>query len=273
MTLKKIVPIVALLFVGALVSCNKDSTNNLPAGLPSSENSNLMFSDYSTDGILLHVQPLNAINLGLAENFAILSIAGIIAFDNSTVIGAVGSKPIIGGAILASAIRELGTVYSVDAADSFSFTETSPIQYIKAIGDMQTAYNDAVNRMNPCILELSNGDIGGLILTPGLYKWTKNLSIPMDIAIIGEPNDVWIFQIDGTLTLKAQVKIYLKEGAQVNNIFWIVAGNVTLEPDSHFEGNILGKTSITMQNGATLYGRILTQAEVTLHKNTVTIPK
>jgi hypothetical protein len=142
-----------------------------------------------------------------------------------------------------------------------------------AIGDMQTAYTDAAGRINPDFLNLGAGTIGGLTLTPGLYKWTSSVNIPTDIAIAGGPNDIWIFQVAGTLKMSSAVRVTLSGGAQAKNIYWQVAGAVTFGTTSHFEGIILGQTGINLQTGATINGRLLAQTAVTLQMSTVTQPQ
>ncbi len=137
---------------------------------------------------------------------------------------------------------------------------------------MQTAYTDAAGRVNPNYLNLGAGNIGGLTLKQGLYKWTSNVVIPKNITISGGSTDIWIFQIDGTLNMSSAVKIILKGGAQAKNIFWQAAGAVTLGTTSHFEGIILGQTGINLQTGASINGRLLAQTAVTLQVNTVKKP-
>jgi hypothetical protein len=69
--------------------------------------------------------------------------------------------------------------------------------------------------------------VGGLTLAPGLYKWTSNVSISTDVTLRGDPNDVWILQIAGTLTEASPKKVTLTGGAQVKNVFWQTAGAVS----------------------------------------------
>ncbi|MCJ7697748.1 MAG: ice-binding family protein, partial [Thermoplasmata archaeon] len=115
-------------------------------------------------------------------------------------------------------------------------------------------------------------DIGGLTLVPGLYKWGTGVIIPTNVTLSGGANDVWIFQIVGTLDISSAKQVILSGGAQAKNIFWAVAGAVTLGTTSVFNGNILAKTNIAMNTGATLNGRTLAQTAVTLDANTVTVP-
>jgi len=134
---------------------------------------------------------------------------------------------------------------------------------------MGTAFTDATGRVNPNFSNLATGAIGGLILAPGLYKWTTGVSIGSDITITGGATDTWIFQVAGTLTIAAGKSMTLAGGALASNIVWVVAGSVTAAAGSHIEGVILGKTAITLQTGATANSRLLGQTFVALQKATV----
>ena len=138
---------------------------------------------------------------------------------------------------------------------------------------MQTAYLDAQGRTNPDFLNLGAGTIGGKTLSPGLYKWTSSVNIPTNITIAGSADDVWIFQVAGTLKVSSAVRVILKGGAKAKNIYWQVTDAVTFGTKSHVEGNILGKTGINLQTGGTLNGRLLAQTAATLQMNTVTLPQ
>ena len=110
-----------------------------------------------------------------------------------------GTSPITGAAIGLTCPEVTGTIYTVDAAGPLPCRVTDPTRLTTAVGDMETAYTDAAGRTFPDALDLGAGEIGGLTLAPGLYKWTTNVSISKDVTLAGGPNDVWIFQIAGTL--------------------------------------------------------------------------
>jgi hypothetical protein len=137
---------------------------------------------------------------------------------------------------------------------------------------MQTAYTNAAGRKNPNFTNLGGGDIGGMTLDPGLYKWGTSVSLPTDVTLSGSADAVWIFQIADNLTQSDGVAIHLTGGAQAKNIFWQVAGMVTLGTTSQFEGILLSKTLIAMQTGASINGRLFSQTAVTLQMNAVTQP-
>jgi PAS domain-containing protein len=138
--------------------------------------------------------------------------------------------------------------------------------------DMQTAYTDAAGRSIPDFTELGAGEIGGLTLVPGLYKWGTDVLISSDVTLNGGPNDVWIFQIAGKITQANGTKIHLTGGALTANVFWQAFGDVSLGTTAHFEGIIMAQTSISLGTGASINGRLLAQTAVTLEANTVTVP-
>ena len=148
----------------------------------------------------------------------------------------------------------------------------TPINMTTAVNNMVTAYNDAAGRPSPDFTELGTGNLGGKTLIPGLYKWSSAVTVPSDVTLDGGANDVWIFQIAGNLTVSSAMKVKLSGGAQAKNIFWQVAGQATFGTTSHFEGNVLSKTGITFQTGATINGRALAQSAVVLDGNTVVKP-
>ena len=212
-----------------------------------------------------------AVNLGVAGDFVILSKSGITNVPTSDITGNIGTSPITGAAIGATCSEVTGTIYSGDATGP-ACEVIDPSRLTAAVSSMETAYTDAAGRSNPNFLNLGAGNIGGLTLKPGLYKFTSAVIIPTDVTISGGPDDVWIFQVAGLLTMSSAVKITLSGGAQAKNIFWVTASNVTFGTTSHFEGNILSQTAINLQTGASIKGRTLAQTAVTLQMNTVVKP-
>ena len=262
MKLKKLLPISAMLLVVLMAGCNKDAVNRL------SSMKNLSDQLNNKDALVSNIP---GVNLGVAGEFVILSKAGITDVYKSNVTGDIGSSPITGAAILISCAEVAGTIYSVDAAGPLPCRVTNPTKLTTAISDMEAAYTDAAGRAYPDFVNLGAGNIGGLTLTPGLYKWTTALLIPTDITISGGPNDVFIFQVDGSVNLSNTVKITLAGGALAQNIFWVTTGTVTCGTTSHFEGTILGKTNVNLMTGASINGRILAQTAVSLQINSVSL--
>lgn len=219
---------------------------------------------------------LAVVDLGTAINYVILAKTAINSNPTSNVTGDLGLSPaatsyITGLALInatgyATSSQVTGKVYAAD------MVAPTPINLTTSVNNMITAYNDAAGRAIPDFVELGAGNIGGKTLTGGLYKWTSNVTLPSSITISGGANDVWIFQIAGNLTLSSAVNMTLSGGAQAKNIFWQVAGEVTMGTTAHFEGIIMSKTGITLRTGASLTGRALAQTAVILDGNVVTKP-
>lgn len=134
------------------------------------------------------------VDLGTAGNFAILSKSGITDVPMSAVIGNVGTSPITGAGIGLTCAEVNGTIYAVDAAGPPPCSVQNATLLTTAVNDMETAYTNAAGRA-PDFTEVGAGNIGGLVLAPGVYKWSTGVSIPADVTLWGGANDVWIFQI------------------------------------------------------------------------------
>jgi hypothetical protein len=215
---------------------------------------------------------------GAAGSYVILAKTGISNVTGSRVTGDIGLSPaaasfITGFALVADGTNVFSTSSSVvGKVYAANYAVPSPSNLTTAIGSMETAYTDAAGRTSPDFNELGTGNIGGLTLAPGLYKWTTTVTIPTSTTISGGANDVWIFQISGDLTTAAATNVVLSGGAQAKNVFWQVAGQATLGTTSHFEGIILSKTAITVKTNASLNGRALGQSQVALDNNVITGP-
>jgi len=212
------------------------------------------------------------VNLGEAGSFAILSQSGITDVYRSSIVGDVGTSPITGAAILLTCGEVSGKIFTVDVAGPLPCSINDDTFLTTVVGDMGFAYNDAAGRLSPDFTELGAGEIGGLTLTPGLYKWTTGLMISTDVTLSGGPDDVWIFQVAGTLSQANSTRVTLANGAQAKNIFWQVAGATTVGTNAHFEGVVLDKTMIAVNTGASVNGRLLAQSAVTLQMNAITEP-
>jgi hypothetical protein len=215
---------------------------------------------------------LNLVDLGSAENFAILSKTAITNVPTSVIKGDVGASPITGAALLIDCSEVQGRIYTTDGAgQSCGSRITNGPLLTLAVVDMEAAYVEAAGRPNPIEVNLGGGSIGGNTLTAGVYKWTTDLEITTDITLSGSSNDVWIFQVAGKINMAAAMTINLA-GAKAENIFWQSAGDVTLGTSSNFEGTILGFKSISLLTGASLNGRAFAQTAVVLQQCSITKP-
>ena len=212
------------------------------------------------------------VNLGSAGTFAILSKTGITDVYKSAIVGDVGTSPITGAALLLTCGEVTGKIYVVDAAGPLPCAVTDATSLTAAVGSMETAFISAAGRTLPNFTELGAGEIGGLTLAPGLYKWGTDVLISTDVTLSGGPNDVWIFQVAGKLVQANAKRVTLAGGALAKNIFWQVADDVSIGTTAHFEGVLLAKKLVAVNTGASANGRLLAQTAVTLQSSAITQP-
>jgi hypothetical protein len=266
----------ALAMTLLFASCNKHERENY--GPDSKSNTNPPTEKAKPTDPGKNPAPVKAspkpVSLGMSANYVILSKSGISTTGVTSIIGNIGVSP-----IAATAITGFGLI--LDRTGQFSispivtgniyaatYAVPTPANLTTAIHNMEAAYTDAAGRAAN-VTELGAGNIGGMTLSPGVYKWSSSLSIPIDVTLSGDANSVWIFQIAGGLTVSSAKTIILAGGAQAKNIFWQVAGVATLGTTSDFKGVILCKTAIVMQTGAVITGKALAQTAVTLDANKV----
>jgi hypothetical protein len=221
------------------------------------------------------------VNLGMAGNYVILDKASISTTGVTQITGDLGMSP-----ATSTAFTGFGQI--LDATGCFSTSAvvtgrlyasdytvpgpcTTAADLTTAINNQGTAFTDANSRA-PDQTELGTGNISGMTLPPGTYKWSTGILIPTDVYLSGGPNDVWIFQTSGGITMSPAAKVILLGGALPKNIFWATVGVAAFNTTTHFEGVVLSSSSITLANGASVNGRLLANTGVTLIANTVAQP-
>jgi hypothetical protein len=246
--------VAALFPVAFIVGCSNSSPST-PAG-------NNFGSPVQQLTVTPPTQVQATVNLGSAANYGILAYSKITNSGPTTVCGDIGLYPLssVGGGIVltCAGVREIDN----GTADTAKL-------------DLGTAYTDAAGRTGGAALS-PNADIGGLTLSPGLYKDTGNLSIATaDLTLDGQgdSNSVFIFQTAGILNVTSGRHVILTNGATAANVFWQVAGYCSLGTTVSFVGTIMAYTSVTLNTGAVLNGRALAKnGDVTLLTNTITVP-
>jgi len=219
------------------------------------------------------VQP--TIDLKLTTGYVILAGSLVSNVPTSAITGDIGLSPAAGSQITGFGNTEItGTVYTVDATGPAG-SVTNTVGLTAAKDDLTAAYNEAAGRSSTDMVILA-GNIGGLTLTPGLYKSNGSLEISsgdLTFDAKGNANAVFIIQIASALNTTSGRKVFLAGGAQASNIFWQVGTSATLGTTSVFKGTIMADQSISMNTGASIEGRLLARiGAVTLNSSTVVKP-
>jgi hypothetical protein len=228
--------------------------------------------DPATKVIPLQTTVQAAVNLRSTAGFAIIAGSLISNVPTSSITGDIGLSPAARSFISGFGLTEVtGVIYAADDVSPAGV----PAMLTAAKGDLTTAYNDAAGRTSTDMVLLS-GNLGGLTLTPGLYKSSGSLEISsgnLTFDAKGITNAVFILQIASTLTTTSGRQINLTGGAKASNIFWQVGSSATLGTTSIFKGTIMADQSITLNTGATVEGRLLARiAAVKLAGNIIFKP-
>jgi hypothetical protein len=224
------------------------------------------------------------IDLGGAGFFSILTKSGISTTGITAIEGNIGVSP-----AAASSITGFALIMNTDGTSSHTTIPTlvtgnvyaadyappTPAMLTAAVSDMETAFTTANGLVVPApIVNMGAGNISGLTLPPGLYKWTTGVLVNpgATVTLSGSDTDTWVFQVAQDLALMSSSQIILQGGAQASNITWVVSGQVVLGTGTNMFGNILSATLISLNTGATVTGRLLAQTAVTLNASIVIAP-
>lgn len=196
-------------------------------------------------------------SLGTASTFAVLAGQTITCTGPSVITGDLGVSP--GSAITGFPPCAItGTTHLADAVS------------MQAQADAVTAYNALV--ASSCTQDLTGRDLGGLVLSPGVYCFSSSAQLTGILTLSG--GGIYIFKIGSTLTTATGSSVVITNsqpcGAS-SDVFWAVGSSATLGTGTAFAGNIIATTSITLTTGATLDGRaIALNGSVTMDTNSIT---
>ena len=181
--------------------------------------------------------------LGTAANFVLFSSVG--AVGNTGISQLTGNVGTNSGAITGFG-NVNGVMHMVDGASG------------TCAADLLSAYN----QLNADVPTLFPAPLlgSGQILTPGTYSITGNATLNLNLILnaLGNPNAVFIIQINGTFSTNANSKVQLINGAKACNVFWKVEGLVSMASGTTMRGTVIANNgAITMTAGDTLEGRAL----------------
>jgi len=196
--------------------------------------------------------------LGTAQSYAVLAGSTVTNTGPSVIVGDLGVSP--GSAVTGfpPGLVSGGAIHAADAAA------------LSAQSALTTAYNSAAGQS--CTLDLTGQDLGGQVLTPGVYCFSSSAQLTGTLTLNGQGNAaaIWIFKIGSTLTTASSSSVIMSGSGSPCNVFWQVGSSATVGTSTSLVGNILALTSITMTTGANLVGRALARnGAVTLDTNNI----
>jgi hypothetical protein len=200
------------------------------------------------------------VGLGAATPFAVLAGTTITNTGPSVIAGDIGLSPGTSVTGFPPGSQSSGVQDITDATASL------------AKSDATTAFLDASGRTPFTVV---GPDIGGNVLTAGVYKGTSSMAITGTVTLDaqGDPSAVFIFQAGSSLITASNSVVALENGAQACNVFWEVGSSLTLGTSSNFSGTVFSLTSATLNSGANVAGRIIAlNGAVTLDDNLIAVP-
>ena len=212
-------------------------------------------------GPLATVLPAYAVTtapaLGTAAPFSILGGTGVTNSGVTTLSGNLGVSP--GGAIAGVPITVGGTTHNGDAVAT------------QATTDFTAAYNDAAGRTPTTTF---GGDQNAITFFAGVHQTNAAFALTgtMTLDAQGDPNAVFIFQVNAALNTAAASTVALTNGAQASHVFWQVTGALGTGASSSFVGTVLAVGAITIGDGANVVGRLLSDGLVTVSTNSISMP-
>ena len=199
-------------------------------------------------------------SLGSASQFAVLAASTVTCASGSAITGDVGVSP---GTAITGFNPDCTISGAIHAGDGVA---------AQAHNDLLTAYNGLAGVA--CLHNLTNQDLGGKTLAPGVYCFDSSVGLTGQLTLDGggDPNAVWIFQIASTLTAASNSAVVMAGSGKPCNVFWQVGSSATIGTNSAFQGNLVAFASVTLVSGTSLVGRALAlNAAVTLDHNNITL--
>ena len=196
--------------------------------------------------------------LGAAQSYSVLGSSTVTNTGASVVTGDLGVSP--GNAVTGFPPGTVvgGTIHAADASAA-----AAQVSATAAFGSLAA---------EPCTVDLSGQNLGGMTLTPGVYCFSvaAQLTGTLTLNALGNTSAVFIFRTGSTITVANGSSVVLFNGASSCNVFWQVGSSATLGTTTSFMGNIIATASVTLNTGANLTGRAFAlNGAVTLDSNTV----
>ncbi|MDA3872982.1 MAG: ice-binding family protein [Kiritimatiellae bacterium] len=203
--------------------------------------------------------------MGTLDSFAVLGGSTVTNTGSTVIEGDLGVYP--GTAITGF----FGTTVN-DGPGTFSGTSHQADAIAEqAQVDAGIAYTELVSLSST--QDLTGQDLGGLTLTPGVFKFTGSAQLTGTLTLDGA--GAYVFQIGSTLTTAAASSIQFQNGANpFVDVYWQIGTSSTLGANTVFGGTLIADQSQTLGTSSSVDGRVIAlNGAVTLDNNTIGIPE
>jgi hypothetical protein len=206
-----------------------------------------------------HANPAGVL-LGAADSYAVLGGTTITNTGPTVINGDVGLNP--GIALTGFPPGTIhGATHLHDAAAQKAKTDLA-----------SSAYADVAAR--PFTAKVP-ANLGGQSLSAGVYRTgsVPSLGLTGNLTLDGhgDPQAVFIFQVQSALITAPDSRVNLVNGAQACNVYWQVGSSATLGARTAFKGNLMALASISLNDRVAVDGSLLARnGAVSMINDTVT---
>lgn len=125
---------------------------------------------------------------------------------------------------------------------------------VQAHADLVAAYGNVAGRTGGAALA---GALAGATISPGLYTIAAAVSNTATVTLDGggDPNAVFVFQVNGALAMAAGSHVVLINGAKPSRVFWQVNGAGAVGANADFAGTLMALDAVDVGNGSLVNGR------------------
>ena len=208
------------------------------------------------------------INSGSSANYVFLAHTAIT--NGATTVISGSTSRIVG---ISPGIADAGTVASILASGATEFQNATDAPTIAQF-DLQSAMT-YMNTLIPTVVSANLSLAPNATIFPGVYTTPDGVAMSVDENLTldanGDSNAIFVFETPTALNTTAGINVFLKNGAQASNIYWLMGAGLTMGASTNISGNFLVSAGTTIGAGSTLHGRVLSQDAITLGASVVLI--
>lgn len=211
---------------------------------------------------------LSALAAGLYAGLG-LSVSSASAATSMVNLGEASTYAVISGASVGNTVNAPGAPHTTLRGDLGVKANTQPTGFPPGIvtgsinvgtaadqahADLVAAYTEVAARTGGTPLP---GGMGGATVTPGLYAVSGAASNTGTLTLDGQgnPNSVFVFQVNGALAFAAGSQVKLVNGAKASRVFWQVNGAGSVGAGGKFAGTLMAMDAVAMGAGTQVNGR------------------
>ena len=185
-------------------------------------------------------------------------------------LGQASSYAVLSGASVGNTVSAVGAPYTTVRGDLGVKANAQPTGFPPGVvtgavnvgnsaaaaahADLVTAYTEVAARTGGAPLA---GALAGATISPGLYTVAGAVSNTGTVTLDGggDPNAVFVFQIDGAMAMAAASHVVLTGGARASRVFWQVNGAGAIGASADFAGTLMALNAVAVGNGSVVNGR------------------